>query len=227
MKSMRSSRDSSAAGNLSPGRHHHERQSMHRGGGSGGGYREEPHHHGGGHRSRRESSGGGFFGKLFGGGGQSRRRDQSQGGNSDYPAEGSPRAAPPAPAANTSPASRLKAFLSFAPQGPARKGAHAGALESPTRGGPVGPGGLPSTPEKTGAEEAADNMTVKDLQHRLQLAQAQVQDYERIKASLAVEQRTANEWKEKWNYQNFKLNLMVDMLVLRVLELDQPGPGGR
>ncbi len=36
-----------------------------------------------------------------------------------------------------------------------------------------------------------------------------MQDYERVKAQLAQEQRSATEWKEKWNYQNLKLNIMV------------------
>ena len=39
-----------------------------------------------------------------------------------------------------------------------------------------------------------------------------------LKRQVNAEQRGANDWREKWNFQNFKLNLMVDMLVLRVLE---------
>ncbi len=39
--------------------------------------------------------------------------------------------------------------------------------------------------------------------------QVQVQDYERVKAQLAQEQRSAAEWREKWNFQNLKLNMMV------------------
>lgn len=63
---------------------------------------------------------------------------------------------------------------------------------------------------------------MKELQHRMQLLTAQVEGYEKVKQQLEVEQKAAQDWKEKWNYQNFKLNLMVDMLVLRVLELEQP-----
>jgi hypothetical protein len=37
------------------------------------------------------------------------------------------------------------------------------------------------------------------------------------------EQHTAREWREKWNYQNFKLHLMVDMLALQALEGDRGG----
>lgn len=59
---------------------------------------------------------------------------------------------------------------------------------------------------------------VRDLQHRIGVLEAQLQEVDELKRRLTAEQRTANEWKEKWNYQNFKLNLMVDMLVLRVME---------
>ncbi|GFR49606.1 hypothetical protein Agub_g11676 [Astrephomene gubernaculifera] len=166
-QSVRSSQESSLAGNLSPGRHHH------------------------GHRGR--EGGGGFFKNLFG------RRDKSpmdqRPSQQPFPIEPN---APPPPPVSSSPAAKLKAMLSFAPHSHSRH-------TSPT-------------PNRT-AEP--DDMQVKDMHHRMQLLQAQVQDYERIKAQLAAEQRSAQEWKEKWNYQNFKLNLMVDMLVLRVLELDQ------
>ncbi len=41
--------------------------------------------------------------------------------------------------------------------------------------------------------------------------QVQVQDYERIKAQLAQEQRSPEEWKEICNYQNLKLNIVVGL----------------
>ena len=44
------------------------------------------------------------------------------------------------------------------------------------------------------------------------------QEVDELKRQVNTEQRGANDWREKWNFQNFKLNLMVDMLVLRVLE---------
>ena len=44
------------------------------------------------------------------------------------------------------------------------------------------------------------------------------QEVDELKRQVNAEQRGANDWREKWNFQNFKLNLMVDMLVLRVLE---------
>jgi hypothetical protein len=67
-----------------------------------------------------------------------------------------------------------------------------------------------------------EELQVKELQHRVLLLSAQVEGYDKAKQQLQLEQRAAQEWKDKWNYQNFKLNLMVDMLVLRVLELEQP-----
>lgn len=44
------------------------------------------------------------------------------------------------------------------------------------------------------------------------------QEVDELKRQVNDEQRSATDWREKWNFQNFKLNLMVDMLVLRVLE---------
>jgi hypothetical protein len=44
------------------------------------------------------------------------------------------------------------------------------------------------------------------------------------------QQRNAAFWREKWNFQNFKLNVLADMLVLRLIEADPslaapPGSG--
>ncbi|KXZ49631.1 hypothetical protein GPECTOR_20g488 [Gonium pectorale] len=167
------------------------------------------HEHPGHRRGARE---GGFFKNLFGGGRRDKRAQQQLPEHASpypppqqaYPGDSTPPPMPaPAPPRSASPAAKFKALLSFAPHSPKRNQQSPSANQHPP----------------------ADEMQVKDLQHRMQLMQVQVQDYERLKAQLAVEQRAAQDWKEKWNYQNFKLNLMVDMLVLRVLELDQPAGG--
>ncbi|GIL91028.1 hypothetical protein Vretimale_9461 [Volvox reticuliferus] len=158
-------------------------------------------HHPGNHSHRREGSSGGFFKNLFG------RRDkhgqdivnqqQYQQQYQQVPGDvSSPRPAPPA---SSSPGAKLKALFSRSPQGKSPRN----ASPAPARG-PV------------------EELQVKELQHHVQLLKAELEGYEKIKQQLQAEQRAAQEWKEKWNYQNFKLNLMVDMLVLRVLELEQP-----
>lgn len=123
---------------------------------------------------------------------------------------------PPAPA-SSSPASKLKALLSFAPTRNASPGRGGNVPPPPPGMGPpgLGPVDMPRA--------ATDDMQIKNLQHQMQLMQAQMQDYQTIKTQLLQEQRQAQEWREKWNFQDLKLNLMVDMLVLRVLELEQPG----
>ncbi|KAG2438221.1 hypothetical protein HYH02_010922 [Chlamydomonas schloesseri] len=200
-QSVRGSHDS-AAGNLSPGRHHGRRES-----GSGGG--------------------GGFFKNLFG---SRRHRDQSPPPypagypGEPYPEPGmAPPPPPPAPA-SSSPAAKLRALLSFAPTrhaSPGRGGVAAPPPPPPGMALPPGPGGPVELPRG-----ATDDLTIKNLQHQMQLMQAQMQDYQTIKTQLLQEQRQAQEWREKWNFQDLKLNLMVDMLVLRVLELEQPGVYG-
>lgn len=35
-----------------------------------------------------------------------------------------------------------------------------------------------------------------------------------------LQQKNGKFWREKWNFQNFKLNVLADMLVLRLIELD-------
>jgi len=57
--------------------------------------------------------------------------------------------------------------------------------------------------------------------------EAQLHEVEEIKGRLLAEQRTTNEWRERWNFQNFKLNLMVDMLVLRAMEVDKDVGAGQ
>ncbi|GAX84331.1 hypothetical protein CEUSTIGMA_g11753.t1 [Chlamydomonas eustigma] len=82
--------------------------------------------------------------------------------------------------------------------------------------------GAPQVAATTSAATAAVNETsVRNMMQRINVLESQVQEVDELKRQLALEQRTGLEWKEKWNYQNFKLNLMVDMLVLRVLELDR------
>jgi len=44
------------------------------------------------------------------------------------------------------------------------------------------------------------------------------QELEEAKRQAMAERAAALEWKNKWNFQNFKLNLAVDMLVMRVFE---------
>lgn len=191
--SIRTSHES-AAGNLSPGRAHHSGRTS--------------------HRHDRGSDGGGFFASLFGGK-KNKQSSQQQGGmhmtgGQGYPDDGSGNLHmqamqvqhAPQPSSTTASPSRFKQLLSFAP-----------GKQTPRSPGPA-PHQLGGGPDNDSA------MTVKDLQHKQQLLQAQLQDYERLKAQHAAELRNAQDWKEKWNYQNFKLNVMVDMLVLRVLELD-------
>ncbi|GLC53619.1 Serine/arginine-rich splicing factor rsz22 [Pleodorina starrii] len=157
-------------------------------------------HHPGQHGSRRESGGGSFFKNLFG------RRDKHQlpqqpqqpGVATPYQQLPADTSSPPPPAPTSgSPGSKLKSF--FTPHSKSARSA-----SSP----------LPHNP--------VEELQMKELQHRVQLLTAQVEGYEKVKQLLQAEQRAAQEWKEKWNYQNFKLNVMVDMLVLRVLELEQP-----
>lgn len=69
-----------------------------------------------------------------------------------------------------------------------------------------------------------DPAQLKDLQHRNHVLQAQVQELEDVKRRLQVEQRTATEWREKWNLQNFKLNLLVVSASMGCMhELYNPG----
>ncbi|KAG2437482.1 hypothetical protein HXX76_006132 [Chlamydomonas incerta] len=128
---------------------------------------------------------------------------------------------PPVPA-SASPASKLKALLSFAPARHASPGRAGNALPPP----PPGMGPVPGSGPVELPRGATDDLQIKNLQHQMQLMQAQMQDYQTVKTQLLQEQRQAQEWREKWNFQDLKLNLMVDMLVLRVLELEQPGVGG-
>jgi len=67
---------------------------------------------------------------------------------------------------------------------------------------------------------------VRDLQHKVGVLEAQLQETDELKRRVVAGERTATEWKEKWNYQNFKLNLMVDMLVLKSMETEtRAAPG--
>jgi hypothetical protein len=50
-------------------------------------------------------------------------------------------------------------------------------------------------------------------------------------STAAPQQKNAKFWREKWNFQNFKLNVLADMLVLRLIEVDPSlaaltAPGG-
>jgi len=96
--------------------------------------------------------------------------------------------------------------------------------------GPQNPPQNPGTTQETGPlnvtlggsgpTSGGGGADVRNLQHKVSLLESQLQELEELKRQLYAEQRTTTEWREKWNYQNFKLNLMVDMLVLRVLELE-------
>uniref|UniRef100_A0A7S3R063 Uncharacterized protein n=1 Tax=Dunaliella tertiolecta TaxID=3047 RepID=A0A7S3R063_DUNTE len=68
----------------------------------------------------------------------------------------------------------------------------------------------------------ATQAQLRDLQHKLSVKESELQEMGRLKHSLAQEQNSAIEWKEKWNTQNFKLNLMVDMLALNLAEKEYP-----
>ncbi|KAJ9516393.1 hypothetical protein QJQ45_011068 [Haematococcus lacustris] len=72
----------------------------------------------------------------------------------------------------------------------------------------------------TAQPNSQQTQQVRDLQHKVSLMEAQLQEVEQLKLRLLAEQRAATDWKERWNYQNFKLNLVVDMMVLRLVEAE-------
>uniref|UniRef100_A0A7S0YMG2 Uncharacterized protein n=1 Tax=Polytomella parva TaxID=51329 RepID=A0A7S0YMG2_9CHLO len=74
---------------------------------------------------------------------------------------------------------------------------------------------LPASPPPS------QQLVQRDFHHEIQVLETQLHDYENLKKRLKAEEKQCAEWREKWNYQNFKLNLMADMLVLRVLEVER------
>ncbi|GMH43326.1 hypothetical protein BSKO_11248 [Bryopsis sp. KO-2023] len=49
---------------------------------------------------------------------------------------------------------------------------------------------------------------------------SQAAELHALKSSLQREEIESAEWQEKWNFQNFKLQLLIDMWVLREIELE-------
>jgi hypothetical protein len=52
-----------------------------------------------------------------------------------------------------------------------------------------------------GSQAQPDTAHVRDMQHRISVLEAQLQEVDEIKRQLVAEQRSANDWKDKWNYQ--------------------------
>jgi hypothetical protein len=44
-------------------------------------------------------------------------------------------------------------------------------------------------------------LQVRDLQHKVSVLEAQLQEVEELKRRLLAEQRMATDWKERWNFQ--------------------------
>lgn len=57
---------------------------------------------------------------------------------------------------------------------------------------------------------------VEELRTRVEL---QAHELRQLKEELRREETEAEDWREKWNFQNFKLQLLIDMWVLREIEL--------
>lgn len=104
----------------------------------------------------------------------------------------------------------------------------------------------PPPPKKVDKRKLAKSASARDTQQQAQApppppqqqqqqqqqyyrdaAGAQAQELAELKQRLSKQEQATHVWEERYNMQQFKLNLMVDMLVLKVLESERSSPAGK